>query len=157
MNIGTIMRSRRFIMVTWIVAGLICIAIIFKAGMLVGYERAVFTYQWRENYHKNFAGPRMGFMADVFDKDIIGSHGNFGKILSISGSEFVLQGRNETETIIRLSDATAIKSFQNTLTPSDLAVGQYVVVIGNPNTQGQVEAQLVRIMSSRQMHVFQNK
>ena len=50
-----------------LIIGLIYLAIvilIFGAGIFVGGTKARFSYRWAENYHKNFGGPRSGFLSD---------------------------------------------------------------------------------------------
>ena len=50
------------------------------------------------------------------------------------------------EKIILVSDATIIKRFQDTIKLADLKVDDYIVVIGEPNNAGQIEAKLIRLM-----------
>ncbi len=133
-----------------VVIGIIAAAlIIFRAGVFVGYRKATFSYRWGENYHKNFGGPRGGFLMEAFDKDdFINPHGTFGKIMKIELPTFVVEGSDGTEKVILIKDDTAIRRLRDTVETKDLKVNDNVVIIGEPNDKGQVEAKLIRIMPS---------
>lgn len=137
----------------WIIIGLVCFVIvilIFGAGMFVGGMKARFSYRWAESYHKNFAGPKEGFFGDwrqlpPFPGDFIESHGDFGEIIKINDSDFVIKGRADIEKIIVIKEDTMIEKGRITLKKDDLKVGDMIVVIGSPNEQGQIEAKLIRV------------
>lgn len=123
---------------------------VFGAGVFVGGAKARFSYKWADNYHRNFAGPRQGFMGNVQNSipmpgNFIGSHGTFGKIISVSGSSFVIQGK--AEKIVLIGKDTVIENGMEKVSQDKLAVGQSVVVIGSPDNQGQIQAELVRIFN----------
>ncbi len=134
----------------------IILLLVFQAGMAVGFRKANFSFRWAENYHENFAGPKGGFFGDFrrdFEgKDFIDSHGVFGSIIKIDlsiGSEqttLVVKGANNVEKIILLKDDTTIECLRETIKPSDLKVDDQIVVIGEPNEAGQIEAKLIRVM-----------
>ena len=136
----------------WIIIGLLCfvgVILIFSLGMWVGGERARFSYGWAENYHKNFGGPRPGFGPDWqnFPKqDFIEGHGVFGKIIEIKENGFVIKDKDDTEKIVVIKEGTVIKRLRDTIQLSDLKIDDFVVIIGSPNDQGQIEAELIRIM-----------
>jgi len=151
-------------------AGLAVVILIFGAGIFIGEMKARFSYRWAENYHQNFAGPRGGFFGDVSGQgqDFIEAHGTFGQIIKIDPSAssgqapsassgqapsassgqatLIIKGRDNVEKIILLKQDTTIRSPRETVKPSDLKVGDYVVVIGEPNISGQIEAKFIRIM-----------
>ena len=146
MNFTHFFQSKKFQIITWIVAGVMVFLLVFKAGMIVGYKKAGFSYRWGENYHRNFAGPRQGFASNFFDKDFIESHGTFGQIIKIDGSLLVVKGRDNAEKIIVVTNNTFIRSSRDVALLSDLKVDDYIVIIGQPNNQGQIEAKFIRIM-----------
>jgi len=128
---------------------------IFGLGMFVGEIKARFSFHWFENYHKNFAGPEGGFIND-WQKlpfppgDILEAHGTFGKIIKINNGDFVIEGKDNIERIIKINERTVIRSFSNmnaSLKFSDLKVGDYVVIIGAANEEGQIDAQFIRILN----------
>ncbi len=120
------------------------ICLIFGGGMYAGYHKARFSYQWGENYHKNFGGPRSGFMGDFSGKDLINANGVAGQIMKIDSSTLVIKGRDNFEKIVAIKDDTIIRRLNETVKLSDLKINDFVVVIGEPNDSGQIEAKFVR-------------
>lgn len=140
----------------WAVIGLIAFAIavfIFGAGVFIGAMKARFSYRWAENYHNNFGGPRTGFFGDwqkmPFPPDFIESRGNFGQIIKINDSDIVIKGKDNTEKVIVITSQTLIEKGKNEIKKEDLKVDDYIVVIGSPNDQGQIEAKLIRIFNDK--------
>ena len=131
--------------------GIVIMLLIFKAGMMVGYRKAGFSYRWGDSYHRNFAGPRKGFLRDFRDRDFIDGHGTFGEILSIDGAKFVVRGRDNMEKIISTDDKTVLQRGRDTVRLQDLRVGDFIVTIGSPNNEGQIEAKFIRIMPASLM------
>ena len=147
----------------WIIFGLlgfIIILLIFSIGMQVGGAKARFSYKWADNYHKNFAGPRTGFLSNWRSfphGDFIGGHGAFGEIIELSATStdfgfgqtlsFVLRGRSDVEKIIVINENTIVKKGRATIMGDELKVGDNVTIIGSPNKEGQIEAKLIRIFN----------
>ncbi len=146
--------------------GFALIVLIFGAGMFVGGMKAKFSYRWAENYHKNFAGPKGGFLGDwqkmpPMPGDFIEGHGVFGEIIEMnppinSGqvsstsseqSSFVIKGRGDIEKVVIVAQNTVIKKGKETI-KDGLKVGDTVVIIGSPNENGQIEAKLIRFLPS---------
>jgi hypothetical protein len=138
-----------------IIVGLICLVVvvlIFGAGVFVGGMKAKFSYSWAESYHKNFAGPPGGFFGDwrKFPPppgEFIEGHGTFGEIIKINNSDFVIKGQDNVEKIILIKEDTIIEKGRETVKKDELKVGNYIVVIGSPNEQGQIEAKLIRLFN----------
>jgi len=129
--------------------------LIFSAGVFVGGARARFSYQWAENYHKNFAGPKEGFMGDWRERppapeNFIEGHGVFGEIIELKEDGFVVNGRDNVEKIVISNKDTVIKKGAENSTET-LKVGDQVVIIGSPNETGQIEAKLIRIFDEKEM------
>jgi hypothetical protein len=149
MDFNKYLQSKTFKRALVAIGALIVLLFVFKTGEFVGYRKANFSYRWGENYHRNFAGPRSGFLENFGrgfgDKDFINAHGTFGSIIKIDGSTLVVKGRDDVEKTILISDKTTITSRRETIKPSDLKVDDRVVIIGSPNEQGQIEAKLIRV------------
>ncbi len=142
-------RSRVFVIIIIILFGFALLIGAFTIGAFVGYKKAAFSYRWGENYHLNFGGPRGGFLRQLEDfggGDFIEGHGTFGQIIKINGSTLIIEGRDKVEKIISVKDGTEIRELRNTLKIDDLKINDYVVVIGEPNDSGQIEAKFIRIM-----------
>ena len=136
-----------------LIAALFCLAILvgtFSMGVAVGYRKAKFSYAWGENYHRNFGGPRGGFLRnfsqDFMGKDFIGAHGTFGQIIEVKDSELAVRGKDGVEQIVKISVDTDIRRFQDSIQTGDLKTDEFIVVIGEPNDQGQIEAKFIRVM-----------
>ncbi len=131
-------------------AGIAVIILIFGAGIFVGEMKARFSYRWAENYQRNFAGPRAGFLGDWRGipmppgSDFIESHGIFGQIIKIN-SDLTIKGQNNVERVVIINADTAIQKGRQTIKKDDLKVGDNLVIIGSPNDQGQIEAKLIRV------------
>jgi hypothetical protein len=146
----------------WIIiglAGFVIIVLIFGAGMFIGGMKARFSYQWAESYHKNFAGPRGGFLGDWRQLpsppgDFIESHGTFGEIIQINDSDFVIKGQGDLEKIIVIKEDTILEKGRMAIKKDDLKVGDQVVIIGSPNEQGQIEAKLIRIFNGEEKEIL---
>ena len=128
----------------------IVLFLVFNAGMAVGFRKAKFSYQWGENYYKNFASPRGGMLHGAFrnfeGKDFINSHGAAGQILKINGSEIVIKGQDGVEKIIIIKEDTSIVRFREAIKVSDLKVDEFITIIGSPTDDGKIEAKFIRVL-----------
>ncbi len=142
-------RSRTFVIIIITLFGFALLVGAFAVGAFVGYKKAAFSYRWGENYHLNFGGPRGGFLRQLEDfggGDFIEGHGTFGQIIKINGSTLIIEGRDKVEKIILVKDDTEIRELRSTLKIDGLKINDYVVIIGEPNGSGQIEAKFIRVM-----------
>lgn len=141
-------QSKKYQWIIVITGGLIAALFVFEAGVFVGYHKASFSYRWGENYERNFGGPRGGFFGGhmMMDDDFVNPHGTFGKILKIELPQLTVEGNDGKEKIIQIGDDTIIRRVRDIVSGADLHVGDNIVVIGEPNAQGQIESKLIRIM-----------
>lgn len=125
----------------------IVLALVFQAGVFVGFKKAEFSGRFGDSYSRAFGGPMGSGMMRGFPRDIFaGGHGAAGKIVRINLPTIVVADRDNVEKIITTSDDTSFRSFHNTIKPTDLKVGDFVVVLGSPDSQGQIDAKLVRLL-----------
>lgn len=150
MDYNKFLQSKNFKIVLIVIGALIVLLLVFKAGVSVGYRKANFSYRWGENYHRNFAGPRGGFLGDFRpgfgEGPFINAHGTAGSIIKIDGNTIVTKGRDNVEQIVLVKDDTTITRLRTQVQISDLKVDEMIIVIGNPNEAGQIEAKLIRVM-----------
>lgn len=143
----------------WIIiglAGFVVLVLVFGAGIKVGTIKAKYSYRWAENYHKNFAGPRGGFLSDWRNSprgEFINAHGIFGSIIKIDGDTIIMKGKDDVERTIFVSEKTIIQRGRETDILSDLKIDDRVVIIGSPNEQGQIEAKLMRVFGDEMKHL----
>lgn len=144
------LQNKLFKIIILSVAGLIAICFIFGLGMFVGMEKADYSFRWAEEYHKNFAGPRAGFFGTFMgtENQFLNSNGVFGKILKIDGNILTIKENDgdNSEKAVLIGEKTSIISLRKNLKISDLKIGDNAVVIGSPNSSGQIQADLIRVM-----------
>lgn len=148
-NVLKFFRSRTFVIIIIALFSFALLVGAFTIGAFVGYKKATFSYRWGENYHLNFGGPAGGFFQNFRDlggRDFIGGHGMFGRIIKIDGSALVVKGSDNVERIILVKEDASITHPGGAAKLSDLKVNNDIVVIGEPNDQGQIEAKFIRVM-----------
>lgn len=146
----------------WAIIGLlgfIVVILIFSMGMWVGGLKAKYSYRWAESYHKNFGGPKGGFLGDwrKFPAgDFIDGHGAFGEIIELDDTGFVIKGRGDIEKIIVTAEDTVIKKGRETI-EGELQVGDKVTVIGSPNEEGQIRAKFIRVFNGNETQILRKR
>lgn len=144
-DVHTFVKSRAFI---WLLSGIgffIILIVIFEAGMFVGFHKASFARDWEENYGNNFGPPPGGFTM-MGERNGANPHGAAGQIVSISLPSFIIASPDGDEQSVHIATSTIIREGMNTVDVNVLSVGQYAVVIGQPDASGTVEASFVRLM-----------
>lgn len=146
MDLQSFFKSKVFTRLLVGLGAVIAALIIFDLGMFVGYQKANFSYRWSENYHRNFAGPRQGFFEEMGGRDFIDSHGVAGVIIKLNDDSLVIKGRGDVEQIILLASDTAIQQFRQTIKADGLRINDMIVVIGDPDGSGRINAKLIRVL-----------
>jgi hypothetical protein len=146
-----------------IIGAILVLSIVFVLGMNVGFKKANFSYKWGENYERNFGGqytqrknmnmpkpqkPMPEFIDRFERKKFRNAHGIAGKILSISGDQIIIQDKDGNENSVVVDDKTVIKMRRNDLKVTDLKRDQQVVIMGRPDDNGVITADLIRIFDS---------
>ena len=117
----------------------------FSLGEHIGYRKAAFAFQNGNNFYDTF-GPRPRMSRMMPPVDFSDTHGTVGKVISIALPTITIEDRDGTEKTIVISDQTVIKKFRDTITSQSIAVGDYLVAIGEPNQQSQIAATLIRLL-----------
>ena len=115
-------------------------------GIFVGFKKAGHSYRWGENYERNFGGPPGFFKGDFLGNGFMGAHGVSGQIIKIDSSTLVIKGKDNMEKVVLIKDDTVIERLRETIKLNDLKVDDNIVVIGQPNEAGQIEAKFIRIL-----------
>lgn len=140
---STSLKSIIYVFVVLVIASLI-----FQAGVFVGFHKASFGHNWENNYEKNFGmmhrGPG-GQAFGMYDR-LPNAHGAIGKIIKAEPSSIIVLDKDGTEKIVLISEDTKIRTPDGDGTVTNLTVDSFVVVIGSPTSDGQIEAKLVRII-----------
>jgi hypothetical protein len=141
-----ILESKLFRAIILSIAGFIILAFVFGLGVFVGTKKADFSFRWADQYHRNFGGPQGGFFGDMMGQDFTAANGVFGQIIKIDGQTLTIKSKDNVEKSILISDKTTIIYQRKNMKLSELKVNDSVVVIGDPNDQGQIQAELIRVM-----------
>jgi len=147
MKIDEFINSKKFRIGLYILVAVIILLFAFQAGVWVGYKKAMFSYSWGENYHRNFGGPREGITRRFMSRENFANpNGAFGKIIKIELPSIIIQGEKESEKSVLINDDTVIRRFREIIKKEDIKVGERSIVIGEPNASGQIEAKLIRLL-----------
>jgi len=139
-------RSKTFLSLVFVTFGLAILAGVFCIGVIVGVNKARFSNSWGDNYQRNFSGPRNPMMDGFNGRGFVDGHGVSGQIISINGSTLTIKGLDNNERAVLISDDTVIRRFQEDIKIGDLQIDDNVVIIGQPNSNGQIDAKLIRVM-----------
>jgi hypothetical protein len=142
MDLKTFYTSKK---VKYALGALVLLAVllfVFQAGVIVGISRANFSGQLGDNYSRMFDG---GHPEGVTPNAPLG-YGTSGKILSLSNGTITVGAGDNTEKIVKITADTIIRVSHSQATTTDLKVGDSIVVVGSPDTKGEIEARLIRIV-----------
>jgi len=150
-NFKNIVESKVFSIVMYILGVLFILVLVFQAGMIAGFRKASFGRDWGENYSKNFGSPHkmpqmMGGGFGDFG-NLPNAHGAIGKIIKVElPTIVVLDDKDNTEKVVLLDDKTEIREMRDSVKKENLKIDDHIVVIGTPNSSGQIEAKLIRLL-----------
>ena len=82
------------------------------------------------------------------DREFTNSNGIFGQIITISNNVLTVKDNDgdNTEKNILVNDKTTIILQRKNIKLSDLKVDDNIVVIGEPDNIGEIQAKLIRVM-----------
>lgn len=130
-----------------IFGGLIMAMVIFWSGMMVGFRKASFSYQWGGNYHNIFeGGPERRMPPDFRGKVFMDANSAFGLVIGVNSSTLIIKGDDDIEKSIFITNQTVIRRGPETIGAGDIKSDDRVVVLGIPSSTGQIEARLIRLM-----------
>ena len=128
----------------------LCIAIlIFAAGIAVGVRKTEFRHQFSDNYERNFGAFERhgkGMLPPLPGENFPNAHGAVGKIISVSLPTFIVDSPDGTEKVIHVSDTTHIRTIDGDGTSANIIPENVAVVVGEPNTNGQIDATFIRVL-----------
>lgn len=142
-EIKKVISSKKYMKVVYALGVVIILLVTFSLGVSVGFHRASFTKAWGEHYMDNF-GPRSehtGLAREHYPN----AHGAIGKILKIELPTIIVEDKDATEKVIVLTENTKIQNGTMAITAPDLKLNDFIITIGSPNDQGQIEAKFIRV------------
>lgn len=136
--------------ITISVLSLVVALLIFKAGMFIGYHRALFSYRSDARFSSDMGqgrdmmkAPPFGFMREEFPTN----HGAAGRIVSVSLPHFVVAGLDNSEKTVTIGKETMIRRMRDTVASTSIKVDENAVVLGEPDDTGKIQAKFIRLMS----------
>jgi len=114
--------------------GICVLGTVFGAGFFVG--------RWSVRATLSSASPNRMVLPSS-------GHGAIGKIVQIEGTTLTLQTRDGATQTILIENKSRIErgiAKSPKLTARDLKVGDHIIVVGTPNAQRQIRANLIRIL-----------
>ena len=112
MDTKEIIKSNKFKIAIYIIAGILVLLLVFQAGMLAGFQKASYSNRIGEMYFQKMNGSiDDGPMADFNRGNLPNAHGAIGQIISIDGQNIVVEDRDGTDKTIKISSSTIIKGF----------------------------------------------
>lgn len=150
-NIKNIVESKAFHLVIYTLGVLFILFLVFKAGMSAGFRKASFGRDWGNNYAMNFGSPHKGpeIMGVEFGDfgNLPNAHGAIGKIIKMElPTIIVLDEKDNTEKVVLIDEKTEIRKMRDSVTKDELKIDDHIVIIGAPNSSGQIEAKLIRFL-----------
>jgi hypothetical protein len=139
MDIRKTAKSKGVKLAAFIIGVILIAIIIFAAGVSVGFHKARYSYQWGENYERNFAGPPRGMGS-------FGDHDNFRNPNGLAGT--IISVTNNNLVVKAVTDKTIIKDGPNDIKIGDLKTDERIVVLGKPGDNGVVNADFIRVFNN---------
>jgi len=136
----------------WVLAGIgavILLLLVFRLGMYVGERRENFNGKWGENYGRFFGEPKPGFFPGMPGggpmEGGMNAFGNGGTVLKVNSNTLAIKGNDGNEKVIALDSSTIIREMNQDIALKDLKPGDMIVVLGEPNNSGQIQAKFIRV------------
>ncbi len=140
-------------LVVLVLLAFVAVLIVLRIGMFVGYQRAEYSFHWGDQYHQMFGGPAKGFLDDFDGHGFVDAHGLFGEVLEVRGNEIAMRDKDGTEKIVITTPETVIRRQMQTLTLHQVVPQMRIVIIGEPDDDGRVEAKMIRVFDQVPSHV----
>ena len=146
---NNLLESKKIRAILVILGGLIVLFVVFGLGMAVGYDRAGFAAGFDRNYYRIFFGGAPGGPMGMMAPPMPGAtHGVVGAVIDVGTSTISVTDEKNNEQSIVISSGTVIRDGDTDGAIADVAVGDQIAVIGEPDNNGQIEARFVRILST---------
>lgn len=129
-----------------IIIFLAIILIAFECGAQYGFRKAIFVNSWNNNVRRGMHDPRFMFAPFSKRSDDARPNGIVGEIVSLQLPSIMIKGKTTAEEVIMVDAKTTVHKMREEATTTDLKIGDNIVVIGKPNSEGQIIASFIRIL-----------
>lgn len=143
MDIQKITESPRFTKILIIIGLLLALLVVFQAGVYIGVRKAELSFSMGDNYYRAIGVGE--FPRGPLGEELSDSDGASGKILSVNLPTFIVEDQNG-EKIITTNNQTTIRLLRSATSSTAITPGESVIVIGEPNSNGEIEATFIRLL-----------
>ena len=133
--------------VALVLGSLALLVIGFIGGQVFDRIHLRHELSWGDNYERNFFGQRERMPLPGMGP-MLRAHSVLGKILTIDTNTVTVQDRSSLEQSILLTNKTIFRRDASPATKNDLKIGMQIAVFGQPNSQGQIQADFVRLFTA---------
>jgi hypothetical protein len=146
-NLHEVISSKKARWTVGVIGVLLAALLIFHVGVVVGSHSGQFGCSSMDR------GFRSSFLPGGFELPygfISDGHGAVGVVTAVTLPTFTVQTREGTNQTIVVSTSTIIQSMNGSDTKA-LSVGSQIVVLGEPDGQGRINAKMIRILPVTQI------
>lgn len=136
-------QSKRARVTIGIVVALILALLIFHAGVVFGSHRGFGRYDSYRGFRHPFLPSGFALPHGFIPND----HGAVGTISALTPPTLTMKTRGETSQVVVFGTSTMIRDMRNASTTA-LSVGAQIVVLGEPDSEGRINAKVIRILPS---------
>ena len=127
------------------IAIMVIALLVFHAGVVFGMRH---TAHSRHGMGHGFRSPFfLGRFALPHDF-ISNTHGAVGTVSAVTLPTLTMETREGTSQTILISTSTIIRHWGEGTSTETISVGNQIVVLGEPNGQGRINAKIIRILSA---------
>lgn len=135
------------------IALFVILLITFKAGEWIGSRKAFFSCR-RGERDRGFSNIHSELPVNIDSQNMFMGHGAFGLVVKVATSTIVVQDGHGIQNSIVITKNTVIKRMNTVLQLTDLKANDHVVIIGSPDSEGRIEAKLIRVAPVSSLREF---
>ena len=141
-----IISSKKVRLTAGVIGALILALLIFHAGVVFGSHRNSFGGpSSRSGMNRGFRPPFLPSGFELPHGFIPNSHGAVGTITAITLPTLTMETREGTSQTILVGTSTMVRDMRDGTTTT-LSVGNQIIVIGQPDSRGRIDAKLIRML-----------
>ena len=142
-----LLKLKKIRITLWVVGELVLLLVVFGLGMAVGDHRSLFASRFGENYYHNFLGMGDGFGGRM-EMGHFNTHGVAGTVIDVTSSTISVKNFRGSEESVAILPETIVSENDNTVSSTVITVGNDVIVVGQPDNQGEIRARFIRLFTS---------
>lgn len=140
--------SKKVRLIAGSIGALILAFLIFHAGVVFGSHHDSFgSPSGRSAMGRGFRPPFLPGGFELPHGFIPNTHGAVGSITSVTLPTLLMETREGTSKTILISTTTMVRNMRGADTTA-FSVGNKIIVLGEPDSQGRIDAKLIRILST---------